>query len=103
MKSKIQAVVLEYDEHNNTEQKFHTAKYTIGDRIYYLDDCGVKTGIIDGVKSTITNDTGKQFVVNFSYEIAGCFGFKINEDYAYSSFEELVEDLKGHIEDVSEE
>ena len=103
MKSKIQSVVLEYDEHNNTKQKFHTAKYTIGDRIYYLDETCVKTGIIDGVKSTTKNDTGKQFVVNFTYEVEGGFCYSIPEDYAYSSFEELVEDLKANIIDMSEE
>lgn len=83
--------------------------FNIGDRIYYLDDDRIVTGIIDVVitkkfKCMDFRCSNKKNTIRTSYlyEVENGDG-TIRSDCAFASFDELVKHLKENIVDFSDD
>ena len=76
--------------------------FNIGDRIYYLDDDRIVTGIIDVVVTKKIKYSDKNSIrTMYLYEVEnGCDG-AIRSDRAFASLDDLVKHLKKNIVDLS--
>ena len=100
-KTKIQSVTIKYDN-GGADQKFHTAKYTIGDYVYFMYDNEIRYGRIYGVASYTVVDNKGEFQVGFKYEIYNNYCDLMEENELFESLDELIDYLKNHVENLSE-
>ena len=101
-KTKIQSVTIKY-ENGGADQKFHTAKYTIGENVYFMYDNEIRCGRIDEVVSVTCVDDKGEFNVCFKYGIYNNYYCDlIGEKWLFESLDELIEYLKNNIENLSE-
>ena len=99
--TKIQSVTIRY-ENGGTDQKFHTAKYTIGDYVYFMYDNEIRYGRIDEVASYTGIDNEGEFQVGFKYVIYNNYCDLMEENELFESLDELTEHLKNNVENLSE-
>lgn len=99
--TKIQSVTIRYDN-GNTDQKFHTAKYTIGENVYFMYDNEIRCGRIDEVVSVTYVDNKGKFKVCFKYGICNNYCEIMEEGELFASLDELIEYLKNNVENLSE-
>jgi len=98
-------------ENKNENAKNKVQKiFNIGDRIYFLDDDRIVTGIIDVVITKkfkcmdLIRCSNKKNTIKTSYlyEVKNGDG-KIRSDCAFASFDDLVKHLKENIVDFSDD
>ena len=99
-------------ENKNENTKNEVRKiFNIGDRIYYLDDDRIVTGIIDVVITKkfkcmnfirCCNKKNTTIKTDYLYEVENGDG-TIRSDCAFASFDDLVKHLKENIVDFSDD
>lgn len=100
-KTKIQSVTIKYDN-GGAEQKIHTAKYTIGDNVYFIYDNEIRYGRIYEVASYTGVDNKGEFQVSFKYVIYNNYCDLMKENELFESLDELTAHLKNNVENLSE-
>ena len=105
METKIQSVdvVVDYKTTNGIKTKEpHSAKYKIGDWVYFIYEDNIKYGQIDGVCSQVTTNANDEIVVTFFYNILGAYVDNTYENEIFASKEDLMKHLLKNIENVTE-